>query len=157
MLRPLILAGLALSIAACHKSEEATSVSINADGGNVRGAIDGETGEMKIDVPGFKGAVTLPKLRLDSRDFDLNGVKLYPGSTIGGVDVTEQGLRVRFASPAAPDTVRGWFLERLGKVGFDVHAEGANLVGTTDEKKPFRLELAPAGAGKASGTVVIGG
>jgi len=157
MLRPLIFAGLALCATACSKSDEATSVSINADGGNVLGAINGETGEMKIDVPGFKGAVTLPKLRLDSSDFDLNGVKLYPGSTIGGVDVTDQGLRVRFASPAAPDTVRGWFLERLGKVGFDVHAEGANLVGTTDEKKPFRLELAPAGAGKASGTVVIGG
>jgi hypothetical protein len=157
MLRPLILAGFALCVTACHRSEEATSVSINADGGNVLGAIDGETGEMKIDIPGFKGAVTLPKIKLDSGDFDLNGVKLYPGSTIGGVDVTDKGLRVRFASPAAPDIVRGWFLERLGKVGFDVHAEGANLVGTTDEKKPFKLELVPAGAGKASGTVVIGG
>jgi hypothetical protein len=157
MLRRLILAGLALCATACNKSDEATSVSINADGGNVLGVIDGETGEMKIDVPGFRGAVTLPKIRLDSGDFDLNGVKLYPGSSIGGVDVTDKGLRVRFASPAGPDIVRGWFLDRLGKVGYRVTREGANLVGTTDEGKAFRMELAPAGAGKATGTILIGG
>ena len=157
MLRPLILAGLALSIVACNRPDEGTTVSINADGGNVLGAIDGKTGEMKIDIPGFKGAVTMPKIKIDSGDFDLNGVKLYPGSTIGGVNVTEKGLRVQFTSPAAPDTVRGWFLERLGKVGYTVHADGANVVGTTDEKKAFRLDLVPDGAGKAAGTVVIGG
>jgi len=162
MLRPLLLAGLALSIAACNRSDEGTSVTINADGGNVMGAIDGETGEMKIDIPGLKGAVTLPKIKLDSGNFDLNGVRLYPGSSITNVSVTGDGkeaggLRVRFASPATPDVVRGWFAERLAKVGYRVTADGANLVGTTDENKPFRLELAPDGAGKASGTVVIGG
>ena len=80
MLRPLLLAGLALSVAACNRSDEGTSVTINADGGTVMGAIDGETGEMKIDIPGLKGAVTLPKIKLDSGDFDLNGVRLQTGN-----------------------------------------------------------------------------
>jgi hypothetical protein len=170
MYRPLLLATVGLSsvlaLSGCNRSDEGTTVSINADGGNVLGAINGETGEMKIDVPGFQGSVKLPKIQIDSGDFDLNGVRLYPGSSIKNLNIvgnekngsdTGGGLRIAFASPATPATVREWFAERLGKVGYKVHAEGANLIGTTDENKPFRLELDPDGADKATGTIVISG
>jgi hypothetical protein len=170
MYRPLLLVSVGLSsvlaLSACNRSDEGTTVSINADGGNVLGAVDGETGEMKIDVPGFQGSVKLPKIQIDSGDFDLNGVRLYPGSSIKNLNIvgnekngsdTGGGLRVAFVSPATPATVRDWFAERLGKVGYKVHAEGANLIGTTDENKPFRLELAPDGPDKATGTIVISG
>jgi len=165
MFRPLLLAAVGLSsvlaLSACDRSGEGTSVSINADGGNVLGAINGETGEMKIDVPGFQGSVKLPKIKIDTGDFDLNGVRLYPGSSIKNLNIVGNdkngGLRVAFASPATPTTVRDWFAQRLGKVGYQVHAEGPNLIGTTDENKPFRLELAPDGADRATGTIVISG
>ncbi len=165
MIRPLLLAtlGLAgtLALSACDRSNEGASVSINADGGNVLGAINGETGEMKIDVPGFQGSVKLPKIKIDTGNFDLNGVRLYPGSSIKMLNIVGDdkagGLRVAFASPATPTIVRDWFAERLGEVGYQVHPEGANLIGTTDENKPFRLELAPDGADKATGTIVISG
>jgi hypothetical protein len=170
MYRPLLLATVGLSsvlaLSACNRSDEGTTVSINADGGNVLGAINGETGEMKIDVPGFQGSVKLPKIQIDSGDFDLNGVRLYPGSSIKNLNIvgnekngsdTGGSLRVAFASPATPAIVRDWFAERLVKVGYKVRSEGANLIGTTDENKPFRLELAPDGADKATGTIVISG
>ncbi|KQN27792.1 hypothetical protein [Sphingomonas sp. Leaf38] len=162
MFRPLLLATAGmLALSACDRSNEGASVSINADGGNVFGAINGETGEMKIDVPGFQGSVKLPKIKIDTGNFDLNGVRLYPGSSIRTLNIVGDdktgGLRVAFASPANPAVVRDWFAERLGKVGYQVHAEGANLIGTTDENKPFRLELAPDGADKATGTIVISG
>jgi hypothetical protein len=162
MFRPLLLATAGmLALSACDRSNERASVSINADGGNVFGAINGETGEMKIDVPGFQGSVKLPKIKIDTGNFDLNGVRLYPGSSIRTLNIVGDdktgGLRVAFASPANPAVVRDWFAERLGKVGYQVHAEGANLVGTTDENKPFRLEFAPDGADKATGTIVISG
>ncbi|MGA1799912.1 hypothetical protein VH567_14150 [Sphingomonas sp. 4RDLI-65] len=165
MFRPLLLATVGLSgvlaLSACDRSNEGASVSINADGGNVLGAINGETGEMKIDVPGFQGTVKLPKIRLDTGNFDLNGVRLYPGSSIKNLNIVGNdkagGLRVAFASPATPTIVRDWFAERLGKVGYKVHPEGTNLIGTTDENKPFRLELAPDGKDKATGTIVISG
>jgi hypothetical protein len=68
MYRPLLLATVGLSsvlaLSACNRSDEGTTVSINADGGNVLGAINGETGEMKIDVPGFQGSVKLPKIQI---------------------------------------------------------------------------------------------
>ena len=165
MIRPFFLAAIgltgALALSACDRSNEGASVSINADGGNVLGAINGETGEMKIDVPGFQGTVKLPKIKIDTGNFDLNGVRLYPGSSIKTLNIVGDdkagGLRVAFASPATPTIVRDWFAQRLGKVGYQVHPEGANLIGTTDENKPFRLELAPDGNDKATGTIVISG
>jgi hypothetical protein len=165
MIRPFFLAAVgltgALALSACDRSNESASVSINADGGNVLGAINGETGEMKIDVPGFQGTVKLPKIKIDTSNFDLNGVRLYPGSSIKTLNIVGDekagGLRVAFASPATPAIVRDWFAQRLGKVGYQVHPEGANLIGTTDENKPFRLELAPDGNDKATGTIVISG
>ena len=150
-----------LALSACDRSNEGASVSINADGGNVLGAINGETGEMKIDVPGFQGSVKLPKIKIDTSNFDLNGVRLYPGSSIKTLNIVGDdkagGLRVAFASPATPTIVRDWFAQRLGKVGYQVHPEGTNLIGTTDENKPFRLELAPDGKDKATGTIIISG
>ena len=165
MIRSFFLAAVGLTgvlaLSACDRSNEGASVSINADGGNVLGAINGETGEMKIDVPGFQGTVKLPKIKIDTGNFDLNGVRLYPGSSIKTLNIVGNdkagGLRVAFASPATPIVVRDWFAQRLGKVGYQVHPEGANLIGTTGENKPFRLELAPDGNDKATGTIVISG
>ena len=165
MIRPYLLAAVGLTsvlaLSACDRSNEGASVSINADGGNVLGAINGETGEMKIDVPGFQGSVKMPKIKIDTGNFDLNGVRLYPGSSIKTLNIVGDdkagGLRVAFASTATPTIVRDWFAQRLGKVGYQVHPEGANLIGTTDENKPFRLELAPDGNDKATGTIVISG
>ena len=170
MIRPFLLAAVGLTsvlaLSACDRTNEGASVSINADGGNVLGAINGETGEMKIDVPGFQGSVKLPKIKIDTGNFDLNGVRLYPGSSIKTLNIVGNenngsdagsGLRVAFTSPATPLIVRDWFAQRLGKVGYKVHGEGTNLIGTTDENKPFRLELAPDGNDKATGTIIISG
>ena len=44
---------LFLAIAGCNRPDEGTSISINADSGNMLGAVDGKSGEVKLDVPGF--------------------------------------------------------------------------------------------------------
>ncbi len=161
MTRTLLLAAtvLALPLAACDRQGDGTSVTINADGGNALGSVDAKSGEVKVDVPGFSGQFKLPKLQLDATDFDLNGVHLYPGSTIDTVDVgtggKNAGLRLGFTSPAGAEQVRDWFQERLGKAGFTLKQDGSGLTGTTDENKPFRLELDGDGA-KAKGIIVLG-
>lgn len=164
MMRSLFLASLgSLALAGCDRSgsDKGTSVTINADGGNVLGAVDGKSGEMKIDVPGFSGQIKLPKVQLDATNFDLNGVHLYPGSTIDAMNITGSGdnggVQVRFTSPASPDTVRNWFQERLNKVGFTLKSDAKGLTGTTDEHKPFRLDLTGDGVNRAEGTIVLGG
>jgi hypothetical protein len=37
-----------------------------------------------------------------------------------------------------------------------VKADGTGLSGTTDEKKPFTLDLRPVGADRAKGVITIG-
>ena len=160
MTRLLLLATLTLPLAACEKPKEASSVSFNL--GDTAGSLDSKSGEVKLDIPGFQGAIKLPKIKVNADDFDMNGVHLYPGSTIEGVDVAGDanhagGVRVSFTSPADAGTVRDWFRGRLTDAGFTVSATGTNLTGTTEEKKPFRLDLTPASPGRTRGTVVIGG
>lgn len=170
MLRPLLLAALALPIAACDGGrDEGTSITFNSQDGNATGAVDGKTGAVKIDLPGFKGELTLPKIKLDADNFDLNGVHLYPGSTIDNLDVSggdgdkngdkdgdNGSVRVRFTSPATPAAVRDWFQARLEKAGFTLRSEGNALVGQDEDKKPFRMDLTPSGTDRAAGTIVIG-
>lgn len=150
-----------LVLAACGQSaDKGTTITLNSKDGEVRGSADGGTGAVKLDLPGFKGEFRLPKVKLDAENFDLNGVHLYPGSTIETVDVrgddNDGRVRIAFASPANTNTVRDWFAGRLNKAGFTLRSEGSTLVGTDDENKPFRMELNADGAERAKGTIVLG-
>lgn len=157
-----------LALAACDKEadgpgsaarNDAAQVTLDAGDGRVRAAVGGNGGALKVDLPGFKGEVKLPPIKLDAANFELNGVGLYPGSTIEGVDIggdDRAALRLRFASPADPATVRDWFADRLGKAGFTLRSDGPSLVGKDQDGKPFRMDLTPA-AGGANGVVAIGG
>jgi hypothetical protein len=152
----------ALALAACGGSGDGTSISINAEDGNMVAGVDGN-GQLAINLPGgIAGNIKLPKMKLDADNFDMNGVHLFPGSTISGMNVDagdkDGTVRVQFQSPASPSTVRDWFLEKLSKqAGFTITASGNDLIGTTDEKQPFRLDLAPDGPDKSKGQIVIGG
>lgn len=158
----LILAA-ALPLAACAKSGEGTTITLNSSDGNTVASADGQSGEVKLDVPGFQGKFTLPKLQVTADQFDLNGVHLYPGSTIRSLNIDAGdhkggGVRVAFTSPASPATVRDWLMARLNKAGFSVSADGNGLAGQTDEQKPFALEMRPSADGRsADGTIAIGG
>ena len=120
MTRALLIAALcALPLAGCDGhggNEQGTTISLNASDsdGNVVAGIDGKTGDMAINASGFSGKISLPKIHLDASDFDMNGVHLYPGSTISGmnIDAHDHGqgsdndgtVKVSFESPATPDT-----------------------------------------------------
>ncbi|MEG3175901.1 hypothetical protein U1872_06640 [Sphingomonas sp. RB3P16] len=164
MSRPLICAMTLLALSACDGGKHGTSISINSSDGDATGSLDGN-GEATVDTPFFKGKVKIPKLQLDASDFEMNGVHLYPGSTIGGLNIdakdrpgTKQDGRVRvtFTSPAAATTVREWFKDKLTAANFKVAPVGTGLSGKTDEDQPFRLELTPVAKGKADGVITIG-
>ncbi|WEJ97828.1 MAG: hypothetical protein P0Y59_12710 [Candidatus Sphingomonas phytovorans] len=170
MLRPLAAAVvLAATLSACGNTKTGTSISINSSDsdGNVVASMDGNTGAVAINVPGFSGKLNLPKIHLDANDFDMNGVHLYPGSTISGMNVEAHSddkagknddnanVRVSFKSPAEPGTVRDWFQQKLNAAGFSVAPNGNGLTGTTDEKKPFKLELTADGADTSKGVITI--
>ncbi len=157
------VAAIALSLVACSKTDgEGTTVSIN--GGNGTALIDGDSGEVKVDTPLFKGAIKLPKITMTADNFDLNGVHLYPGSKIGSVNVdagkdggegSDGVVRVRFDSPASAEKVREWFRSEFEKAGTSVTVNGNSLSGQAEDER-FRIDLQPAGE-RVNGVVTING
>lgn len=161
-IRVLPLAAL-LAVSACGDGP-GTSVTINAGDGNVVLGTDAN-GQVAIDTPAFKGKFTLPKVKLDASNFDMNGVHLYPGSTISAMTIDAQDksgndrdakVRVTFASPAAPAAVRDWFKTKLNAAKFSVAADGTGLSGTTDDNEPFKLDLTAEGTETSKGVITIG-
>lgn len=168
-MRVLVATMTALMLTACSGGEgDGTSITFNGESDNGTAATistDGNSGAMKIDLPGFKADIAMPKLRLGAGDFEMNGVNLYPGSTITSMNITDGGNKgegsggvvIRFAAPAAADVVRTWFGEQLRQAGFTLTAAGNGLTGTTDEGKPFRMDLTPDGNATSAGTITLGG
>lgn len=150
----------AAALAGCSDSDGNGSTSISFTGNTASAAIDGG-GTVKIDTPVFKGDIKVPKLAVDSSDFDINGVHLYPGSTITSMDVNagdkdDSRVRIAFKSPAPAATVRAWLKERFDKAGFKLAPDGDGLTGKTDKGEDFRLTLAGDGPNAATGTIVTG-
>lgn len=164
-MRPAFIAALMLIVplAACDDGKEGATISVNADDdGNIVTDIDGNSGTIALKTPVFSGQLKVPGIDLKSSNFDMNGVHLYPGSTIAAMNVNagrgDSGtVKVDFDSPADPATVRDWFKDKLTHAGFTLAAKGNGLTGTTDDKKPFTLDLAPADGGHARGRITIDG
>lgn len=151
---------LPIALAACHGS-----ANINIDGNDTDGNSVISTdanGRIQIKAPGIQGSITLPKVPLDAKNFDIDGVTLYPGSTLKNLKVNDsQGDKdgqviVEFESPAAPTVVRDWFRDNMTKQGFKVTTKDDNLIGTTDDGQPFALQLSAQGDAKTKGLMQVG-
>jgi hypothetical protein len=160
---------LALGITACsgkNESEEGTTINIDATtdkGSSVQITADGKTGNVGFKVPGFDTNIRLPKKLLDDSNFDIDGVKLYPGSTVDTVNITanEKGgkdeqtyVRIGFTSPADPAKVSDWFKDQFGKQSIKADGDAAKLTGTTKDGEDFTIELTEKD-GKTAGLVNI--
>ena len=157
-------------LAACGSEEkktgEGTQVSINAgdehggvqiktgkDGGNIK--IGGDGAAIDIDIPDFVD------LDIES-DFDIDGVKLYPGSKITKMDIDASDkngaetatVKFGFTSPAAPTKAADWMAGEFAKKGVKVTRTGDTLAGKDKDGADFRINFAPDGA-NAKGEVVI--
>lgn len=167
MARPLLFmpALLALSLTACGEGP-GTDISINArtDDGNTSISADG-SGNISIRAPGFSGSFDLPKFTLKAEDFDINGVSLYPGSTITGANVEaseRSGSEDRakalftFESPAGMREVQQWFATQMRNKGFTVETRDDGLSGTTRDGQPFGLALSTLDANRTRGVLTVG-
>jgi hypothetical protein len=160
MLKPLLIGAalIALPLAGCD-DKAGTSFTFNASGENGAMAVtdNGQSGELAVNVPGFSGKLKLPKIHLDGNDVEMNGVHLYPGSKVTGMNIDADhdkgAVHIAFDSPADPATVQRWFLSKLNDAGFHLRAEGSRLVGTSESGEPFTLELQPDGSGHAKGMI----
>jgi hypothetical protein len=158
----------ALPLAACEGNvkdgEAGTTVSIDAEGNSgdaVLVTADGNSGEVAVNVPGFEGKIDIPKFVLDNGDFDIDGVRLYPGSKITKVNVNAKSgdgndakVDMAFTAPASPDKVTDYLKSAFAEKKMKVTVNGAALSGTTTDGSPFAIALQP-GEGGTAGTIKI--
>jgi hypothetical protein len=159
MLRPAVPFALCLILAACNG--DGTTISIDGNDDDNSSVTTDANGQIEIHAPGLSGSLKLPKMTMRAEDFEVNGVKLYPGSTMKTFHVDSRGdkdgkVTLSFESPAAPDTVRDWFRDNMTKQGFKVATSGDNLSGTTDDGQPFAVTLDGDGGGKTRGKMQVG-
>ena len=157
-------------LAACGQGEEKkdkTEVSINAGdehgGVQITAGKDGN-GRIKIGGDGVGIDMKIPDfVDLDVEgDFDIDGVKLYPGSNVTTVNVDASDkdgagkatVKLGFTSPAAPARAADWMGGEFAKKNIQVQRAGDTLRGTTKDGEAFTITFLPDGA-NAKGEVLI--
>ncbi|WP_417621220.1 hypothetical protein [Parasphingorhabdus sp.] len=162
----ILLAALPLALSACSKVEngsgESGGLSIDfseedkSDDEKIKIGGGGEDSKFSIKADGFSMEVDLPSITLNSDDFDMNNVDLYPGSRVTSFDIQDkddQGgkVQISFKAPLDADKLADWYETQLTGNGFEVVRDGTKLSGTTDEGDPFSLVLTAHSAEEAKG------
>ena len=153
-------------LAACGSNEKAADsngVSVNADG-KVQITADKDGGKIEISGDGVNIDLDIPDLgdMAINTDFDIDGVKLYPGSKIDKMDIDASDkngadtatVKFGFSSPAAPKVAADWMGAEFAKKGIKITRTGDMLAGKDKDGADFRINFVPDGA-NAKGEVVI--
>lgn len=156
-----LLMPLAL-LAACERKGENAAVEITSDNGSTHiAAGPGKDGRLKVDTPGFKMDVNVPFMGALTEKMEIDGVKLYPGSKIAGVNIDATDGKgdgrfvLRFSAPAGQDKVGQWFAQQFAASGFKMQQQGARFVGANDEGNPATLDLRAGPDGSTEGELRI--
>tara|TARA_R110001606_G_scaffold22731_2_gene77470 strand:- start:1304 stop:1834 length:531 start_codon:yes stop_codon:yes gene_type:complete len=162
----ILLAALPLALSACSKvedgSDDESGMSIDfsddskSDVEKIKIGGGGEDSKFSIKADGFSMEVDLPSITLDSDDFDMNDVDLYPGSRVTSFDVQDKGgeggqVKISFKAPVGVDKLADWYETQLTGNDFKVARSGTNLSGTTDDGDPFSLALTELSADQTKG------
>lgn len=153
--RVLLVLSICGALAACDvatrdgNAAEAVAISANSVNGNV-----------SVKLPGIAIQTSLPSGMLKSSGFEIDGVKLFPGSKIESMNVragTGDGAKVdvAFSAPGEIDAVRKWFADAFASRKIALTTTGNALSGSTGEGNGFTIALDPAGTGATKGTIAI--
>lgn len=115
--------------------------------------IKADQNEVSFNIPIGSGKVKLPEGAMKNSNFDIDGVKLMPGSSVTGfnVDAHDKGATVQlsFAVPATPDQVRAYFLDQFKAKGVEASATRDGVKGKSKDGSDFAIRLQPASGGSA--------
>jgi hypothetical protein len=124
------------------------NVSIHAD----------ESGHIEFNLPIAEGKLKVPANFMHEGDFDIDGVKLMPGSSVTGfnLDAHDKAATVQmdFKASASADEVRSYYLDQFRKKGVEAALSGDSVQGRTKDGDPFAIHVSPAADG-ARGRIVI--
>lgn len=160
----ILLAGCEFRIGKEKDDKDAASVQVGADGNVAISAEEGGEG-LSIKVPGFEGKMNIPGIELGGDNMDIDGIKLYPGTTLHGINVTDrQGpdnglVDMRFTSPAAPDKLAAYYAAAARENDFTAikvanAGGGATLTAINPDGDPMTISMSPDKAG-SEGRILI--
>jgi len=160
----LLLTACELKVDTDKDGNEGASVEIGENGNVAISAKEGGEG-LSLSVPGFEGKVKIPGMELGGENMDIDGMKLYPGTKLSGINVTDQSgkgngkVEMRFASPASPDKVAAYYAAAARDAGFSDIAvkkgpDGATLTATKGDRDRIAITATPAPAG-STGRILI--
>jgi len=146
---------------------DTAAISIGEDGNVAITANEGAE-SVSVSVPGFDGKVKIPGLRLGGDTIEIAGMKLFPGSEVKGINVTDQKgagnsrVEMRFISPGTPEKVAAYYAEAARGADFsDIDVSNRDGVAMFTAKKSdgddIMIAMTPAAGGTAAGQIVIRG
>jgi ABC-type glycerol-3-phosphate transport system substrate-binding protein len=167
----LVLAACSEGKVETEKADTGSEVSIAIDGNaktetrtNVTIDGDTETGKFELSLPGgIEAKINLPEGIGEGGKFDIDGVGLYPGAKVRGVNVnaadaktTKQAVvKISFSAPADAAVVADWYQQQFEAKQKTVTRSGESLSGTTDDGDAFTIALDAAGTGASKGLLTI--
>lgn len=145
-----------LSLAACSSGGN--------DNGMVTVSANSQDGNVSVRVPGVSIDTKLPKSMFTRSDFDIDGVKLFPGSKIQTMDVNAGGkagtkaiVDITFSSPASVEAVHKHFAEGFAREEVTYKTYGSTLTGKTSDGNDFAIDMVPMDKNQTMGHVTITG
>jgi hypothetical protein len=124
-----------------NPAEGDDNVSIHAD----------ESGHIAFNLPIAEGKLKVPANVMHEGDFDIDGVKLMPGSSVTGFSVMagDKGANVTmaFSAPASPEEVRSYYLDHFRGQGVEAALAGDAVQGKTKDGNAFAIHVSPAASG----------
>lgn len=163
-----LLAGCHVKVATDDKQDGKTvtkSVTVTTADGTTKSTsiVSGGDHGFGIDTDKFKMALDIPGLNLSGGNLDIDGMKLFPGSSVHGMKVNahedsddhekNSKVVVSFTAPASPAAVLDHAVKEAEGAGWKVVRTGNALSGTKDGDS-FAYALTPSGD-KTDGTLTI--
>ena len=147
--------------------KDSASLKVGEDGNVAITAKDGDDG-VSVSLPSFDAKVKVPGIELGGDNMDIDGMKLYPGSKLSGINVTDQKgegnsrVEMRFTSPATPDKVAAYYANAARDEDFSninvANADGrATLTAKKSDGDDLTITMEPAAGGTTRGQILIRG
>lgn len=148
-MRALLLVSIAaLPLAACDISKTSTddkTVNINAS----------EDGAVAFQIPGMKGNFKLPSSMMKHSNMEIDGVKMFPGSSVKSVRAEDKVVTIGFTAPASIPELKAYYGKEFAKQGVNAIIQGDGFAGKTRDGDDFTLSFVATTGRDTAGTMLI--
>ena len=160
-----LLAACSVKVGKDDADANTASVKVDEDGNVAITANDG-AGGVALSVPGFEGKMKIPGMKLGGGNMDIDGMKLYPGSELSAINVTDREgpnngvVDMRFTAPATPDKVAAYYAAAARDKDFSdikVTNDGGKAVFSAKKADgdDLTISMDPGTGGSSTGRILI--